>query len=416
MTPQLLCKADAVRFFVPEEHRALVTLPWDAPLEEWHEERVRLIPVKSGLSRHVVRFLEVEGVRYAVKETTASHAFREHERYEELRRKAIPTLLPVGVVTRDDGVAMVGTMVGAQVQERETGYLITRLMEKVVPDSYLFRREFTRENRTHIWDAVVRLFVRLHAEGVYWGDASLANMLINLETEIVPGLGRRRTLQAVLADAETVEIHPSISATMRAADVEFFLESMLWTDADLRSSGVVRDPISTQEDQDYLRASYRERYALEQEMRAFEVITHIDVDTLLGEFTGRGYARLILKHIQEHKWYLSERKGGEVPLVEAAEDWYRNVFKPVCRVFSEQGLLAFFPDTTASSLYVQIMEHKYYMSEHQKRDVGLLAALEDYVERFSRYSRFEVTVRSIVQSLTTLFHADAFAGRHVILS
>ena len=100
-------------------------------------------------------------------------------------------------------------------------------MEKVIPDSFLFKRGFSHNNRRRIWDAIVRLFIQMHSRGVFWGDASLANMLIRFTTETIPELGYRTRLGAVLADAETAEIHPSISDSLRLADVEVFLESML---------------------------------------------------------------------------------------------------------------------------------------------------------------------------------------------
>jgi hypothetical protein len=200
------------------------------------------------------------------------------------------------------------------------------------------------------------------------------------------------------------------------ADIEFFLESMQWTEADLRASGVVRDPVLTQEDQHYILRAYNERYTVEMEMRSFELVTHMDVDKLLGNFDVKGYGRLLLQHIQEHKWYISERRGTEVPLFEAAEDWYREIFKPVCRIFNEHGVLEFFPDKTASSLYVEIMEHKYFMSERGKRDVGLVAALDDYAKRYSKLEPLHPTLRSIIKALTSLFKGQPLPLQNLYLA
>lgn len=410
-------QADSVRFFVPlRDAGRLSTLPWNLPLEEWDRAKVRLISVKSGLSRHIVRFPEIEGRRYAVKETSGENARREFRRYRELRKRGLPTLEPIGIVLRDEGVALVDTGVARLRQQRDTGYLVTRLMENVLPDSYLFRRAFTEENRVAIWDTVIHLFVRLHTEGVYWGDASLANMLVHFGSEIVPGLGRRKRLEAVLADAETVEIRPSLTASLRMADLEFFLESMLWVDADLRASGMVRDPVVTKRDQKYIRTTYLERFELAQEMRTFELVTSIDVDTRLGSFDVKGYSHLLLKHIQEHRWYLGERRKRDVPLAEAAQDWYQTIFRPVCKIFSEEGLLEFFPDATAASMYVRIMEHKYFMSERVRKDVGLAAALEDYVRRFAQHGRWQLVVRSIVHALASLFGGEEETSSTTALS
>ncbi len=407
--PPLTLQADNVGFFISNHRYShLVQLPWQVPLETWREHDVKLLRIKSGLSRHVVRFVEIEARRYAVKETTSESARREFETYLQLIRMEVPTLIPVAFVERDDGAKIVQTRIGQQLERRMTGYLITELMEKVIPDSFLFKRAFTKENRNRIWDAVIHLFIKMHSHGVYWGDASLANMLIHFSSEVIPELGRRTNLRAVLADAETAEVRPSVSDTLRLADVEFFLESMQWTEADQNASGIFRDPLIPKGDQKYILQNYNERYAVEQEMQSFELVTHIDVDKLLGNFDVKGYGKLLQQHINEHKWYMSEREKREVTLVEAAEDWYREIFKPICRIFNEHGMLEYFPDKTASSLYVEIMEHKYYMSEREKKDVGLVAVVEDYCAKFAQREPFRISVGSVLDALRSLL--ETYAG------
>ncbi len=393
-----------IRLSIPEGYLAfLANLPWDHRLEDWNRHKVRFVPVKSGLSRHIVRFVESNGHSFAIKETTAESALKELANYHHLKELEIPTLHPVGVVERDDGTLRVETPIGEQIDQNSTAYLITEVMEKVIPDSHLFRRSFTLKSRQRIWDAVIHLFISLHSAGVYWGDASLANMLVRFTTERIPEMGSRTKLAAILADAETVEIHPSISDRMRLSEIEFFLESMLWTEADLKASGIVRDPMMTREDSDYILTHYNERFALGQEMRSFELVTRIDVDRMLGMVDVKGYGTLLLKHINEHKWYLSEKGGKEVPLVESAHDWYNEVFKPVCRILTGHGMGTLFPDKTASTLYVEIMEHKYLMSERQKGDVGLVAALEDYLGKFGKQQLAGISIPSLVRALTSFF-------------
>lgn len=405
-TPQPTKEWGNLRFFLPTDLLSLlVLLPWQHALESWQNHGIRLLEVKSGLSRHVVRFIEVGGRRFAVKETSRETAQREYRTYLRLHAMGIRTLTPIGVVERFDGTETTRTRIGLQPYERSTGYLVTELMEKVVPDAFLYKRGFTKENRRRIWDAVIGLFVEMHSRGVYWGDASLANMLIHFSSEVEPELGYRTKLRAILADAETVEIHPSLSETLRRADVEFFVESMLWMEADLKASGIVREPVITEDDQKMILDVYAERYEVEQEMRSFELVTNIDVDSLLGDFDTKGYGAVLLKHINEHKWYLSEREGHEVSLEDAAQDWYREVFRPVCRLFNEYDLSSFFPERTAASLYVRIMEHKYFMSEEVKKDVGIAAATWDYVVRFAESAPPQQTIRSLIQELKALFRA-----------
>ncbi|MER3523532.1 MAG: hypothetical protein C4326_05535 [Ignavibacteria bacterium] len=403
-TSEPILELNHLRFFLPTDLlSSFVLLPWQHALESWHDQGVKFLEVKSGLSRHVVRFIETGGRRFAVKETSRETAQREYRTYLQLQAMGIRTLTPIGVVERFDGVDTMSTPIGLQPYERYTAYLVTELMEKVVPDAFLYKRGFTKENRRRIWYAVIELFVEMHSRGVYWGDASLANMLIHFSSELEPELGYRTKLRAVLADAETVEIHPSLSETLRRADVEFFIESMLWMEADLRASGIVREPVITEDDQQMILDVYSERYEVEQEMRSFEIVTQIDVDSLLGDFDTKGYGAILLKHINEHKWYLSEREGHEVMLEDAAQNWYREVFRPVCRLFNEYDLSSFFPERTAASLYVRIMEHKYFMSKEAKKDVGIAAATWDYVVRFAESAPPQQTIRSLIQELKALF-------------
>jgi hypothetical protein len=411
--PPLLRQKGTLRFHLPADlWPALRGLPWRDSLERWDARGVRFLDIRSGLSRHVVRFVETRNLRVAIKQTSGSAAARECTTYTQLHSLGVPTLEPVGIVLRDDGLAPALTPAGIQTERHDAGFLITRLMDNVIPDAFLFRRAFRRENRRRIWDAVIHLFVRLHARGVYWGDASLANMLIHFATNSVPELGFRTTLRAILADAETVELHPSLSATRRMADLEFFLESMAWTEADLKASGIVREPVLTAEDEGYFAERYRMRFDLEQEKQTFGLVTRIDVDSLLGDFDLKGQGDILLNHIQEHRWYLGERTGGEVSLERAAEDWYRTIFKPVCKVFSEKGLTELFPESTASALYLRIMEHKYYMSQRLGTDVGLLAALQDYMHNFAPQPPGERTLGAVIQSVLEMFRGGPADARH----
>jgi hypothetical protein len=380
----------------------LVKLPWYKPLERWTKRDAKFLEVRSGLSRHIVRFISRTGRAFAIKETSPDIAEKEFASYLRLRELGVPTLMPVGTVIRTEGRFLVPTPPGPQPQVQATGYLITRLLEYSRPDSTLFGRDFTRENRRRIWDAVVRLFVQLHCKGVYWGDASLANMMIVFVKHPFPEVGVRTVLRAVLADAETVEFHPALSDALRRADVDFFLESMAWTEEDMRASGVLAKPLMTAQEQEYIFKRYLDLYEVEREEQRFELITKIDVDARLGPFEQPGQSKALLAQIYEHKWYLSERERREVPVEEAARDWYMNVFIPVLRLFNEFRIMDEFPERTAVSLYLDIMLHKYYLSEQVGKDVGLLAAFEVYSRRFTGNTRTMEKMSALARSMRAL--------------
>src|SRR5579883_782377 len=81
-----------------EDRRRLKDLPWHKRLEEWADEGVQLLVVRRGESRHPVVFVESEGARYAMKETTPHMAEREIHHLKEIELRGIPALSPIGTV------------------------------------------------------------------------------------------------------------------------------------------------------------------------------------------------------------------------------------------------------------------------------------------------------------------------------
>ena len=67
-----------IQFHLSQEDQArLEGLPWHVPVDQWLAEGVQLLTIRRGESRHPVVFVEREGVRYAIKETTPHMAERE---------------------------------------------------------------------------------------------------------------------------------------------------------------------------------------------------------------------------------------------------------------------------------------------------------------------------------------------------
>ena len=81
---------------------ALLDLPWTTPLEEWPADRLVTLP--QGISRHVVRFVKLEGTVYAVKETAERVAQKEYDLLRQLERIDAPAVEAVAIVAdRVDG-------------------------------------------------------------------------------------------------------------------------------------------------------------------------------------------------------------------------------------------------------------------------------------------------------------------------
>ena len=110
--------------------------------------------------------------------------------------------------------------------EFDTAILVTRYLE----GSWQYRRLFMRlppdqpKHRARLLDAMAGLLVELHRHGVFWGDCSLANTLFSRDGQV---------LQAWLVDAETSEVHPTLSRGQRKHDLDIMVENVAMGMVDL---------------------------------------------------------------------------------------------------------------------------------------------------------------------------------------
>lgn len=389
-----------MRFFIDEPHlHQLRKLPWGKPLEKWNDYGVKFIPFRSGQSRHIVRFLKAGQFSYAIKETTKYNANLEYENYIKLIAKGIHTLTPVGTVLVEREKLLVKTKAGAFPEENISGYIITMLDTSALPDSYLLRLNFKLENKKVILKAIAELFAVIHYNNIYWGDASLANLMIRF-VKGKDDFGRVRTeLKAVLADAETVRFLPEISLSLRRNELKYFYESMLWLGRDFSVESGNRTPPRYRNDYAFLKKSYNYYYKFFIMRREFNSKTGLDLDFHLRGIKDHSTIKALMNQIEEHKWYLSERVKGSVSTAEAAKSWYEEIYNPTLNEFSKLGIYKYFPFRTPAVLYLEIMTHKYYLSEAEGKDVGLRRAISDYAARFGDDPNFLKFVKRIISAV-----------------
>ena len=176
-------------------HPSFLDLPWQQPLEGWQSERI--VNLIRGISRHVVRFVEYDGVLYALKELPERPARREYTLLRRLEDQNLPVVEAVGLVTdRGDDLDSI---------------LITRHLEYSLPYRALFAGRAIPDLRTHLLNALVELIARLHLRGFFWGDCSLSNALFRRDAG---------ALSAYLVDAETGELHGKLSNGQRLYDLD----------------------------------------------------------------------------------------------------------------------------------------------------------------------------------------------------
>src|SRR5438552_13576639 len=173
-------------------------------------------------------------------------ANREIANLHEIERRGIPVLSPVGSVIVPQPPLLLDEHGPGGVSEYvsgDRGYTVTRLAPRVIPQSLLYSVPFTRKNKQHLLSAIAVLLIELHEHGVYWGDPSLANVLIRID-------GRR--VLAIMADAETSELFPGpISDGLRDQDLALFGESLAWQAEDLRQARGLPEDVQILDDKDF---------------------------------------------------------------------------------------------------------------------------------------------------------------------
>ena len=195
---------------------ALLDLPWDVPLEEWPSNLLAALP--RGISRHVVRFVNLSGRVLAVKEIGPTVAHHEYDRLRDLKRLDAPSVQPVAVIT------------GRESPEGEelNAALITEHLQFSLPYRALFSLSMREDTATRLIDALALLLVRLHLLGFYWGDVSLSNTLFRRDAG---------EFAAYLVDAETGELHPKLTPGQREYDVDLARTNIIGELMDLQAGG-----------------------------------------------------------------------------------------------------------------------------------------------------------------------------------
>ncbi len=74
--------------------------------------------------------------------------------------------------------------------------------------------------------------------------------------------------------------------------------------------------------------------------------------------TEPGRYRILLEHIEVHRYYMGLEKHRRVPRPEAAAHWYDTVYLPVIDAIRASGVLHEFPERTEADLYLWVAYHR----------------------------------------------------------
>ena len=396
----------------------LLTLPWDVALEDWPEQYLAALP--RGISRHVVRFAHLTGAVVAVKETTEANARREYNLLRRLGRLDVPCVEPLAVVSG---------RVDASGEPLPT-MLVTRHLRFSLPYRAVFSQKLRQDTLTRLVDALALLLVQLHLEGFYWGDVSLSNTLFRRDAG---------DFAAYLVDAETGELHPSLSRGQREHDLEIARVNIAGELMDLMNGGFIEPEVDPLDTSERILDAYRrlwdeltgdlsfsadERWRVEERIRRLNDLG-FDVEEFAIRSTADGselvlqpkvvdpghhyrrlmgltgldvqenQARRLLRDIDEFR----RVHHPEMDEHESAHLWISEVFEPVVRAIPRELSLKLEP----AEVMHQLLEHRWYLSEEQSREVPLQEALSTYVDQVLRNRRDEDAV--ILHPTTTMLRA-----------
>lgn len=361
----------------PEFRADLQDLPWNVPLDQWNDKQIKFLDIRKGKSKHIVRFIKTKDFSFAIKQTNPISAYFESETFSKLINKGIHTLIPAGYVfykknlfeknSEDDGLA----------------FIITLLEAKSIPHSILFKWDFSDESRKTIYKAAAELLATLHHNNIFWGDASLSNILIKF-IKVKDEQGKSYTeLKAFLSDSETITILKQINDDHMKKDKKCFYDSMTAISKEFPKDEENKIVFDLPADKKYFKQVYESHYNLLQKSAEFENVTALEIKKHFFKITDQYSIDSILKQIEEHKWYLSEKNSEEVEMKFAAKDWIEKIYDPIIKEFNKLKIFDYFPNTNSVKLYTDIMAHKYYLSIEKGEDVGIYSAIRSYSAKHS---------------------------------
>jgi len=387
---------------------ALLDLPWNLPLEVWSDEHIAALP--KGISRHLVRFVHLAGSIVAIKETSAEFARREYEMLRTLQRMEIPCVDPVAVITNrtdSDGTPL-------------DSVLVTRHLRFSLPYRALYSQSLRPDTATRLVDALAVLLVRLHIVGFFWGDVSLSNTLFRRDAG---------AFAAYLVDAETGQLYDGLSNGQRENDLEIARVNIAGELLDLEAGGRLDENLDPIEVSNGIVAAYRllwreltgaeefdqsERWRIsrrverlndlgfdieELAIRTNETGTQVRIQPkvvdaghhsrrllrLTGIDAGENQARRLLNDLDA---FMASFEKPDLDEEMVAHEWVSRIFEPVIRAIPRELKRRLEP----AEMYHQLLEHRWYMSEKEKRDVPLAEAVSSYVDDVLRHRRDEATV------------------------
>jgi hypothetical protein len=286
--------------------------------------------------------------------------------------------------------------------------LLTEHLRFSLPYRSLFSHGLSHDSLPSLIDALVVLLVRLHLADFFWGDVSLSNVLF-----------RRSAggFAAYLVDAETGELRPSLSGSMREYDVTIATENLFAELLDLQASESLSYEVEAADIVEMLSTRYQalwEELTAEEEFSAAEmwrieqrverlndlgfdvdeldIVTDFDGDRvriqpkvveaghhqrelqgLTGLHVEDDQARRLLNDIASFTAY---RNLGREDRHLVANRWLDESYEPIIAMIPAEAAGKLEP----AEVFHEVLQHRWYLAERAGHDVDLFDAAADYID------------------------------------
>jgi hypothetical protein len=376
---------------------ALLDLPWHLPLIDWPKENIAALP--KGLSRHTVRFAHLGDHVIAIKETLFDLAKREYEMLKRLEKLDVPCVEPFAII--NNRADLDGNPLPA--------VLITRHLKFSLPYRAMWSQGLREQTASRLVDALALLLVRLHLAGFFWGDVSLSNTLFRRDA------GR---FAAYLVDAETGQLYDDrLSNGQRNNDLEIARVNIAGELMDLVASGKTSAEVDPGKVSQRIVDKYHELWHELTDVESFDASERWRINSRVRRLNDLGFdieelsikqeadghtvkiqpkvvdaghharrlllltgldveenqARRLLNDIDQYR-LAHARPGADEEVL--AHEWLSEVYEPVFGAIPA----ALAQKLEPAEIFHEVLEHRWYLSERQKRDVSLLDAVRSYVD------------------------------------
>lgn len=381
------------RFLAAKPDADLLRLPWQTPLDSWPTQHLVALP--RGISRHVVRFIQVGDEILAAKEVLEEVAVHEYRQLTELRRLGVPSVEPLGVVLGRESTD------GEQLDP----ILLTRHLPFSLPYRALFYSGVKFDTVNRLLDALVALLARLHLTGFFWGDVSLSNILFRRDAG---------EFAAYLVDAETGEVHDRVTDGQRAHDLQIARTNLFGEFCDLEAGDLLDSSLDPRWLVETIEERYEhlwleltgaeefaesEMYRLEGRVRRLNAlgfdVAEIDVSTstdggtirmqpkvveaghharrlmrLTGLDAEEHQARRLLNDMDTFRAKLPPQSEGVV-----AHKWLIEVFEPAIAKIPTHLRGKREP----AQFFHELLDYRWYQSQRENREVSMVEAASGYI-------------------------------------